>query len=141
MNVRWLVATLHLLALPLGLAAIWARGRGLAAARTNADLARVVVADNLWGVAAVLWIGTGLWPAFGGLEKGTAYYLNDRVFYVKMGLLFLILLLEIAPMKTLISWRIAVRRGKELDLRPAAIFARISRVQAVIVVLMVFAAT
>jgi putative membrane protein len=141
MTVRWLVATFHLLALPLGLGAVWARGRALAAARSNADLARVFIADNLWGLAAGLWIVTGLWRAFGGLEKGTAYYLNDRVFYVKMGLLFLILLLEIAPMTTLISWRVAIRRGKAIDLRPAPAFARISQAQAVLVVLMVFAAT
>jgi putative membrane protein len=140
-TLRWLVATFHLLALPLGLSSVWARGRGLGVARANADLARVFVADNLWGLAAGLWIVTGLWRAFGGIEKGTAYYLNDRVFYVKMGLLFLILLLEIAPMTTLISWRVAIRRGKQIDLKSAAIFARISQVQAVLVVLMVFAAT
>jgi putative membrane protein len=116
-------------------------GARLGVARANADLARVFVADNLWGLAAGLWIVTGLWRAFGGIEKGTAYYLNDRVFYVKMGLLFLILLLEIAPMTTLISWRVAIRRGKQIDLKSAAIFARISQVQAVLVVLMVFAAT
>jgi putative membrane protein len=141
MILRWLVATLHLLALPLGLGAIWARSRGLAGARSNADLARVFIADNLWGLAAGLWIVTGLWRAFGGLEKGTGYYLNDRVFYVKMGFLFLILLLEIAPMTTLISWRVALRRGKAIDLRPAPAFARISQVQFLLVVLMVFAAT
>lgn len=141
MTVRWLVATFHLLALPLGLGAVWARGRALSAAHTNADLARVFVADNLWGLAAALWIVTGLWRAFGGLEKGTDYYLNNRVFYVKMGLLALILLLETAPMTTLIGWRIAVRRGKEINLAPAALFARISQVQAALVILMVFAAT
>lgn len=141
MILRWLVTTVHLLALPLGLGAIVARGRGLAGVRSNTDLARVFLADSLWGLAAVLWIATGLWRAFGGLEKGTDYYINNRVFYVKMGLLALILLLEIAPMTTLIAWRIAVRQGKDFNLAPAAAFARISQVQAALVVLMVFAAT
>lgn len=141
MILRWLVATFHLLALPLGLGAVWARSRGLASARTNADLARVFVADNLWGLAAGLWIVTGLWRAFGGLEKGTGYYLNDPVFYVKMSLLIVILLLESWVMMALIRWRIAVRRGRSIDLTPAAAFARIGQVQAVLVVLMVFAAT
>jgi putative membrane protein len=141
MTVRWLVATIHLLALPLGLGAVWARGRALWATRVNADLTRVFVADNLWGLSAVLWIVTGLWRAFGGLEKGTDYYLNNRVFYVKMGLLALVLLLETAPMTTMIGWRIAVRSGKQINLAPASVFARISQVQAALVILMVFAAT
>ena len=141
MIVRWLIATLHLLALPLGLGAVWARSRALARARVTADLGRVFVADNLWGLAAGLWIFTGLWRAFGGLEKGTAYYVNDRVFYVKMGLLALILLLEAWPMTALIRWRIAVRRGRPVDTSAAPTFARISQVQAGLVVLMVFAAT
>ena len=141
MILRWLVTTFHLLALPLGLGAIVARSRGLTRARSNGDLGRVFVADNLWGLAAALWIVTGLWRAFGGLEKGTDYYLDNRVFYVKMGLLAFILLLEIAPMTTLIGWRIALRRGKAIDLTPASAFARISQLQAALVVLIVFAAT
>ena len=141
MTLRWLIATLHLLALPLGLGAVLARSRGLASARVTADLGRVFVADSLWGLAAALWIVTGMWRAFGGLEKGTAYYVNDRVFYVKMGLLALILLLEVWPMTTLIRWRIGIRRGRPLDTSAAPTLARVSQVQAGLVVLMVFAAT
>ena len=141
MILRWLVTTIHLLALPLGLGAIVARSRGLRRVNNSADLARVFVADSLWGLAAVLWIATGLWRALGGLEKGTEYYINNRAFYVKMGLLAIILLLEIAPMTTLIGWRIAVRRGEAINLAPASAFARLSQVQAALVVLMVFAAT
>jgi putative membrane protein len=141
MFLRWIIATVHLLALPLGLGAIWTRSRGLIHARNSSDLARVFVADNLWGLAAGLWIVTGLWRAFGGLEKGTQYYINNRVFYVKMGLLALILLLEVVPMTTLVAWRIAIRRGKPVHMAAAPTLARVSQVQAAIVVLMVFAAT
>ena len=91
---RWLIATLHLLTLPLGLGAIWARSRALSLTRSADDLHRVFVADNLWGLAAVLWLVTGLLRVFAGLEKGTSYYLHDRVFYAKMGLFLVILLLE-----------------------------------------------
>ena len=126
MILRWLVATAHILVLPLGLGAIWARARALARATAGKDLARVFVADNLWGLAAILWIGTGLWRAFGGLEKGTAYYLHDRAFYVKMGLLILILLLEIWPMITLIRWRIQAARGPVADIQVASLLARVS---------------
>ena len=141
MTVRWLLASLHLLALPLGLGAVWARNRALTSARTNQDLKRVFVADNLWALAAGLWIATGLWRVFSGLEKGSSYYLHNRVFYTKMGLLVLILLLEILPIVTLIRWRSAVGRGVTVDLAPAGRLARISRIQAALVILMVFAAT
>ncbi len=141
MMFRWLVATLHLLALPLGLAAVWARSRALRLARTTADLHRVFIADNLWGLAAVLWISTGLLRAFGGLEKGSSYYLHNRIFFVKMGLLGIILLLEIWPMATLVRWRIGARRGAPVNTTSAPALARISEIQAGLVILMVFAAT
>ena len=141
MILRWLFATVHLLTLPLGLGAIWARSRALRRVRSPEDLPAVFVADNFWGLAAVLWIGTGLVRAFGGLEKGTAYYLHDRVFYAKMGLLVLILLLEIWPMTTLIRWRVSLRRGRPIVTTPAPALARISDIQTGVVVLMVFAAT
>ena len=141
MALRWLLASLHLLTLPLGLGAVWARGRALTSARSNQDLQRVFIADNLWALAAALWIGTGLWRVFSGLEKGSSYYLHNRVFYTKMGLLLLIFLLEIWPLVTLMRWRNTVRRGATVDTAPAATLARISRIQAALVVLMVFAAT
>ena len=139
MTLRWLIATLHLLTLPLGLGAIWARSRALR--RAQSDLHHVFLADNLWALAAVLWISTGLLRAFGGLEKGAAYYLHDRAFYVKMALLATILALEIWPMITLMRWRIAERRKASPDLTAAPRLALISRIQAGIVILMVFAAT
>lgn len=141
MILRWLVATLHLLTLPLGLGAICMRARSLARVTGNESLGRVFVTDSLWGVAALLWIATGLWRAFGGLEKGSAYYLHDHPFRVKMGLLAVILLLEIWPMITLIRWRIQLKRAVTVDIRAAVLLARVSYAQAGLVVLMVFAAT
>jgi putative membrane protein len=140
MTLRWLVAALHLLALPLGLGSVWARARALRDAASDDGLRRVFAADTWWGLAALLWIGTGVLRAFGGLEKGASYYLHDQVFTAKMGLFALILLLELWPMATLIGWRIRARRGSAIDTRRAPLFARISRIQAGLVVLMVFAA-
>ena len=138
---RWVVASLHLLALPIGLSAVWARGWALTRLRSPDHLHSVFVADNLWGLAAVLWIATGLIRLLASLEKSTSYYLHDWVFFVKMGLLVVILLLEIWPMITLIRWRITQRRGGSVNMTVAPTLARISQIQAVLVVLMVFAAT
>lgn len=141
MAIRWLFAALHLLALGIGLGAIWARGQALRGALDSAGLRRVFYADTWWGIAAVLWIATGLVRAFAGLEKGTGYYLHNHLFWAKMALLGLILILEIGPMFTLIRWRILAARGDELDTRWAPRFAWISFLQAGLVVLMVLAAT
>ena len=115
--------------------------RALRKARSGTDLSRVFVADNLWGVAALLWIATGLLRVFGGIEKGAAYYLHDRAFHIKMSLFILILLLEVWPMMTLIRWRLELRRGAPINLAVASRLAQIGAIQAAIVVLMVCAAT
>lgn len=137
---RWFLAAFHLLALGIGLGAVWVRGRGLKSPLATADLRRVFLADTAWGLAALLWISTGLWRLLAGVEKNTEYYLQNHMFLTKMGLLVLILVLEVRPMVTLIRWRARVGRGELPDTQAAALMARISFVQAGLVVLMVFAA-
>ena len=92
-------------------------------------------------MAAAIWIGTGLVRLIGGLEKSMDYYLGNHVFWGKMTLLAAILVLEMSPMPTLVRWRVQVRRGEMPDTRLAGRFASISYVQAVLVLLMVLAAT
>lgn len=139
----WILAALHLLALGIGLGAIWWRGRTLRGELDQVNLKRLFYADNLWGLAAVLWIATGLLRAFAGFEKGTDYYLGNTAFWIKMGLLGLILLLEIWPASTFVRWRIRQGRGQSIviDSAQTGLFATISTVQALLVVLMIFAAT
>lgn len=140
---RWILATLHLLALGIGLGAIWWRARALRSDLNEEDLKRVFFADNLWGIAALLWIATGLLRAFAGFEKGSDYYLGNTAFWIKMGLLGLILLFEIWPASTFVRWRIQRGRGQVIDTdrSPTNLFATISVIQALLVVLMIFAAT
>jgi len=101
----------------------------------------VLMADNLWGISAVILLITGGMRAFGGYEKGTDYYLHQPLFHLKMTLFVLILLLEVAPMVTLIKWRIALVRGATIDTGRAKLFARFSHVEGLLVLLMVIAAT
>jgi putative membrane protein len=141
MLVRWLFAALHLLGLGIGLGAVWARARALRGPLDAVGLRRVFYADGWWGVAAAIWIGTGLVRVIGGLEKGMDYYLQNHVFWGKMALLLVILVLEVPPMVTLIRWRVLLARGEMPDTGRAGRFARISYVQAILVLLMVLAAT
>lgn len=141
MTIRWLLAALHLIALGLGFAAIIARRRALLGTLDPSGLRKVFTADSWWGIAAILWIATGLTRAFGGFEKGTDYYLHNTLFIAKMAILIVILALEIQPMITLIRWRIALGRKQSVNTTSAPWLATVCQVQAVLVILMVIAAT
>ena len=148
------LAWLHLIALGIGLSAVLARGQALRQAarelpeRTDA-LRRALVADVHWGVAALLWLSTGVWRYVGSTEKATSYYNANHIFLTKMALFVVILALEIWPAVTLIRWRAALGRpgaaragsvAAGLDRSVARWLATISYVEGAIVVLMVLAA-
>ena len=142
MLTHWLLAAVHLLAYALGFWAVLSRGTALRRLASGTGEPRsVLIADNLWGVSAVVLLVTGGLRAFGGYEKGADFYLHQPLFHLKMTLFVLILLLELAPMITLIKWRIALGRGRAIDAGRAKLFARISHVEAMLVLLMVVAAT
>ena len=141
MTLRWILAALHLLALGIGLGAVFARGQALRHILQEKAVQRVLVADNFWALSALLWISTGLLRAFGGFEKGTEYYLGNTLFWIKMTLLIVIVVLELMPMVRLMRWRQDLRAGRAVDTSSAPRLARISYVQVVLTVLMVLAAT
>lgn len=138
---RWLLAALHLLALAIGFAAILRRASALRELLDVRAIRRVLQADNWWGFAALLWLASGLARFLLGTEKPTAYYLASHLFWLKMGLFALILLLEIGPMVGLIGWRLALRRGVIPDTRPALRYAALSTLEAFLLILLVFVAT
>ena len=97
-------------------------------------------ADGAWGIAALLWLLTGPVRAFGPFEKGAAFYLASPLFYVKMGLFVLIFLIELKPMASLIRWRMIMGRGETPDLSAARLYAQLSWIEAILVVVIVFVA-
>jgi putative membrane protein len=139
-TLRLLLAAFHLLALGIGLGAVVARGLALRSRLDGPALRGVFIADNAWGVAALLWITTGAWRALGGVEKGTAYYFQNHAFLTKMALLAVVIVLELRPMLILIRWRRRAAQGETLNTAAAPLLARISFAQAGLVVLMVFLA-
>ena len=142
---RIALATVHLLALGIGLGAVLFRAAALREPASVVSLRRAFRADMHWGIAAGLWIATGLWRYLGSIEKTTAYYNGNHAFLGKMSVLALILALEIWPMITLIRWRAALARGASAETVavPAAArrIATISTIQALLVVIMVALAT
>lgn len=113
-----LAAGLHFLALGLGLGGLFARGYQFRSLERTGNfspeaLKPLFLADNFWGLAALLWISTGLWRAFGNLEKDSAFYLHNPLFFIKMALFGLVFAMEILPMVTLLKWRFKLsKKGK-----------------------------
>ncbi len=139
---QWVLAAIHLFAFAL---AFWAAlTRGTAFRKLSAgtgEVKRVLLVDNLWGLSALTLLITGAMRAFGGYEKASDYYLHQPLFHLKMTLFLLILLIELAPMITLIKWRIASSRGVAPEAGRAKLYARISHVEALLLILMMVAAT
>jgi putative membrane protein len=136
-----IVSALHLLALALGLPSVFFRGRALKGPLDGDGLRRLFATDSMWGAAAVLWLSTGLFRAFAGLEKGSQFYLASSLFWVKMGLFAIVLLLEVWPMVTLIRWRRARRRGGRLDTTHVGGLYLINHIEMGLVVVIVFVAS
>ena len=141
MNLRLVLAWMHLLALAVGLAGVWARARALRDSLRDPEdtgaLRRAFIGDAWWGVAAALWLITGLWRLLGSTEKSTAYYVESHAFLLKMGLFLAVAGLEVWPMLTLMRWR--TKRAVP-NPRDAGRIEVISYVQCALIVVIVFAA-
>jgi putative membrane protein len=138
---RLALAALHLLALGLGMGAVLTRGNVLREVPTDGSLRRAFRADTLWGIAAALWLVTGLWRWLAGIEKPAGYYNSNHLFMLKMAFFVALLALEVRPMMTLIRWRRALSGGSSaVDLLGGGAgkrIAMISHTQALLLVLMI----
>jgi putative membrane protein len=134
-----LLSAVHVLTLALGLGAVVIRGRALARPLDEAGWQRLLAADNLWGVAAGLWIASGLGRVFFG-GKEPAFYWHNCFFWVKLGLFALVFALELTPMMTFIRVRSARSRGKALPRFSIEAYRRINQAEVVLVVAIVFVA-
>lgn len=137
MTLSWLLAALHLIALGLGQGGVRFRAKFFRDPLDDAGLRRLFMADALWGIAALLWIGTGLYRALSGVEKGAAYYFSNPLFHAKLGLFGVIFLLEFVPMILLLQWRMARKQGKPIDTSKAKMCAVISDIQSLLLIVIV----
>lgn len=137
---RLTLAALHIIALGIGLGAVWSRSRALRGRLDTEGLRRVFSADSWWALSAVLWLSTGLARLLMGSEKAPSYYMANHLFHVKMGLFVLIVLLEIWPMMTLLRWRRQRARSGSVATNVAGRLALVSTFQALLVIAIVFVA-
>lgn len=129
-------STFHILALVIGLPGVWVRGRAL----RSRDLPLLFKADAAWGVAAVLWLATGLTRVF-VTEKGASGYASQPLFWVKMSLFGLVVLLELWPMITFVRWRIRQARSLEIDLGAVPALIRVNDIELGLTLLLPFVAS
>jgi putative membrane protein len=139
MAISALLSAVHVLTLALGLGAVFARGRALTRPLDEAGWRRLLAADDFWGVAAGLWIASGLGRVFFGGKEPTFYWHNG-FFWVKLALFGLVFALELTPMMTFIRVRSARRRGTALPSFSVGAYHLINQAEVVLVVAIVFVA-
>jgi putative membrane protein len=134
-----LLSAVHILTLALGLGAVFLRGQALARPLDDAGWRRLLAADNAWGIAAGLWIASGLARVFfGGKEPG--FYWHNGFFWLKLALFGLVFVLELTPMVTFVRVRSAQRRRAALPRFSVEAFRRINAAELALVVAIVFVA-
>ena len=139
MIVSALLSAIHALTLALGLGAVFLRGQALARPLDDAGWRRLLAADNAWGIAAGLWIASGLARVFfGGKEPG--FYWRNGFFWLKLALFGLVFLLELTPMVTFMRVRSAQRRRAALPRFSVEAFRRINAAELTLVLAIVFVA-
>ena len=134
-----LLSTIHLLALAVGLGAVYIRGRALVGALDEAGWQRLLAADNAWGLAAGLWIASGLGRVFFG-GKEPAFYWHNGFFWVKVALFGLVFAIELGPMITFMRVRSNRRRGAAIPRFSAARYRVLNTIELALVVSIVFVA-
>ena len=110
------LAAVHLMSLALGVLCLVQRARSLALAERDEQLKPVFFWDAAYGGVAVVWLGSGLWRAFGGVEKGSDYYLSNHVFWTKMLLLGVLIALELVLAVTFVRWRLKLKKNEPISL-------------------------
>jgi putative membrane protein len=139
MVVAAILSAFHMLTLALGMAAIFARGRALSRPLDDAGWGRLLAADNAWGIAALLWIATGIGRVFYG-GKAPSFYWGNGLFWVKLALFGIVFLLELTPMVTFIRVRRARSQRTALPRFSVAACRRINDVELALVITIVFVA-
>ena len=139
MIVPALLSAIHVLTLALGAAALFTRGRALARPLDDAGWRLLLGSDNVWGLAAFLWITSGLGRVFLG-GKEPEFYWRNGFFWIKIALFAFVFLLELTPMITLIGVRIARGRGAEPPRIPIERLRAINAAELLLLVGIVFSA-
>jgi putative membrane protein len=134
-----LLSAVHILTLPMGLGALFMRGRALDRPPADIDWDPLFAADNAWGIAAGLWIASGLARVFLGGKEPSFYWYNG-FFWVKLALFALVFAIEVTPMMTFIRMWSARKQGAPPPRFSVVTLRRINRAEIALVIAIVFVA-
>jgi putative membrane protein len=104
------VAALHFLAAFVLAATVFCEWLLFSRAPTLSEARRIQRLDAAYGIAAGIAVIAGLLRVY-YFEKGSAFYLNNPIFLLKIGLFALAGLLSAYPTVQFIRWRKATRAG------------------------------
>ncbi|HEY5960413.1 MAG TPA: DUF2214 family protein [Polyangiaceae bacterium] len=141
MMLRLSIAALHLVSMVLGVTFLVQRANSLRVAQSAQDLSKVLFWDNLYGLVAIAWLGSGMMRAFSGLEKGSDYYLHNHVFWSKLLFVAVLLASEAPVMVALIRLRVNRARHRDVDVASFRKLVRLHWYELIAVVFAVIAAT
>jgi putative membrane protein len=85
---------------------------------TVEEARRILKVDTAYGISAGLLVVVGLLRVF-FFEKGSAFYLNNDMYWTKMGLFILVGLLSIYPTVRFLTWRTALNENKAPEITEA----------------------
>ena len=82
---------------------------------TKEQIKTLAITDLLYGISALIVLGTGLlrWFVYG---KGSEYYLSNPLFHSKLTLFGIMAIISIFPTIKFLKWRKQVINGQEPDL-------------------------
>jgi putative membrane protein len=78
---------------------------------TVEEARRILKVDTAYGISASLLVVVGLLRVF-FFEKGSAFYLNNHMYWTKMGLFILVGLLSIYPTVRFLKWRTPLNENR-----------------------------
>ena len=116
-----IVIVINYLALAMGLAALIMRGRALKVQIPGEHsieiLKNVLKTNNIWNLAALLWIFTGVILFGRKLDEGIDWYLANFWIRLNAGLFLGILIVELKPLISINIWRIGWLKNKGLKIK------------------------
>jgi putative membrane protein len=137
-----LVAAAHYLAAFGVAAAVFCEWLLYSRTPTHADARRIQRCDAWYGLSSIALIVAGLLRVY-FFEKGSAFYLGNGVFVLKIALFAAMGLLSIYPTTRFIRWRADTRAGRApaIDAREFSLTAAALKLELVLIVAIVMCAS
>ena len=114
MFIAALIAGLHYLGIMILAATLLLEWMTLRGKITREAIERLARTDQIYGMAAILILATGLLRLTEAYGRGPAFYMQNGVFHLKVTLFLLVGIISIAPTMRFLRWRRAMLKDNAL---------------------------